>query len=77
VKRWKRAVIAGVLAGAALLSISPVASRAAIFIEEFESSSRASNRVSLVERVVYSLIQAERGARRAPLQEQASSQSQM
>ena len=48
---------------AGLLSVSPVGSRACLFLQEFEKSGKASGRVSLVERVVYSLVRAEQGAK--------------
>ena len=50
--------------GLVSISTSPVPSRACLFLQEFESSSKAGDRVSLIERVVYSLIQAnDRAAR--------------
>jgi hypothetical protein len=59
-KGWRGAILVATLAFGGLLSIStsPVPSRACLFLQEFESSSKAGDRVSLIERVVYSLIQA-------------------
>ena len=57
-KRWKELIITGVLASATVFSFSPAGSVAVRFVQEFESSAKAGDRVSLVERVVYSLIRA-------------------
>jgi hypothetical protein len=64
IKGWRGAMAVSTLAFAGLLSLSPVSSRACLFLQEFESSSKAGNRVSLIERVVYSLIQAKDRAER-------------
>ena len=57
-KGWRAAVAMAALACVGVLSVSPVPTKACLFLQEFESSSKAGDRVSLVERVVYSLIQA-------------------
>jgi hypothetical protein len=62
-KGWRGAVAIGTLAGVGLISVSPIGSKACLFVQQFESSSKASDRVSLVQRIVYSLIQAERGSK--------------
>jgi hypothetical protein len=68
-KGWRGAIAAGVLAFLGILSLSPVPSRACLFFQEFESSAKSSTRVSLAERVVYSLVQAND---RASLQEKSA-----
>jgi hypothetical protein len=60
---WKELLTIGTLAGVGLIAVSPAGSRASLFLQEFERSAKASGRVSLVERVVYSLIRAEREAK--------------
>jgi hypothetical protein len=64
-KGWRGAIAVAALAGIGFLSISPIPSRACLFLQEFESSSKAGGRVSLAERVVYSLIQANDRAERS------------
>jgi hypothetical protein len=54
----------GALAAIALFAVSPIPSRTCLFLQAFESSSKAGSQVSLVERVVYSLIQANERANR-------------
>jgi hypothetical protein len=61
-KGWRGAVALGILAVVGLISMSPVPSRACLFLQEFESSAKAGSRVSLMERVIYSLFRAERGS---------------
>ena len=56
---WRRAAATAALAAFGVAaSATPIPTRACLFLQEFESSSKAGGRVSLVERVVYSLIQA-------------------
>jgi hypothetical protein len=55
---WRGAAAAAALAGFLVAGVSPYSTRACLFLQEFENSSKAGGRVSLVERVVYSLIQA-------------------
>jgi hypothetical protein len=55
----RAACIAGTLCTIALLSSTPIPSRACVFVQKFEQSSKAGRHVSVWERVVYSLIQAQ------------------
>jgi hypothetical protein len=63
IKGWRGAAAVATLMCAGLLTVSPVGSRACLFMQEFENSAKASGRVSLVERVIYSLVRAEQGAK--------------
>jgi hypothetical protein len=65
VSTLRKAIATGVLVAIALLALSPIPARTCLFLQEFESSSSVGDQVSLVERVVYSLIQASERAERA------------
>jgi hypothetical protein len=65
--RWKGLLLVGCLTGAGMISTTPVPSRACVFFKEFQKSSKAGAHVSVWERVVYSLIEANnQTTRRAP-----------
>jgi hypothetical protein len=60
---WKSAAAVMVLGVAGATMTTPYPARAYVFLQEFERSSRGAKQVSLWERVVYSLIEAnDRGA---------------
>jgi hypothetical protein len=66
--RWKGWLLVSCLATAGAISTTPVPSRACVFLKEFQKSSKAAAHVSVWERVVYSLIEANNQTteRRAP-----------
>jgi hypothetical protein len=55
---WKGILMAGTLAMAAGISTTPFPVKACVFLHEFEKSSKSGDQVSVWERVVYSLIEA-------------------
>ena len=55
---WKRFLMAGTLAAVAGIGVTPFPSKACVFLQEFEKSSKSGAQVSIWERVVYSLIEA-------------------
>ena len=57
-KSWKGLVLAGGLAVMASVSSTSIPTKACVFLHEFKKSSKAGDRVSVWERVVYSLIEA-------------------
>jgi hypothetical protein len=65
---WKGFLLAGTLAIAAGISATPFPAKACVFLHEFEKSSKSGAHVSIWERVVYSLIEAnhQTSERRAP-----------
>ena len=69
VKSWKGLVLAGALAVMVGVSSTRVPAKACVFLHEFQKSSKAGDRVSIWERVVYSLIEANHRTedRRAPV----------
>jgi hypothetical protein len=54
---WKTSLAAGAFLFLGALASTSLPVKASIFLEGFESSSRAGNKVSVLERVYYSLIQ--------------------
>jgi len=59
VKRWKAALLAGSLAlSAVVVADTPLPGKASIFYHEFRKTSKSGARVSVWERVVYSLMEA-------------------
>ena len=68
-RNWKGLMIAGAFAAIAGVSSTQVPAKACVFLHQFNKSSKASDRVSIWERVVYSLIEAHHQTteRRAPV----------
>jgi len=57
-KRWKGALLAGGLMVALEISNTRLPERTCVFIHEFHKTSKSGSRVSVWERIVYSLIEA-------------------
>ena len=66
--------MAGTLAGVASVTTTPFPSKACVFLQEFEKSSKSEAQVSVWERIVYSLIEASQqtSEQRAPHSTNAS-----
>ena len=60
---WKALLAIAILGGSGAVMTTPIPARAYAFVQDFEKTSRTTEKVSFWERVVYSLIEAnDRGA---------------
>lgn len=67
-KGWRSMVVIALLGCTGALMTTPFPSQAYVFVRTLEKSSRNPGKVTIWERVVYSLIEASnRGAERAPI----------
>ncbi|MBC7928174.1 MAG: hypothetical protein H7039_21220 [Bryobacteraceae bacterium] len=56
--RWNSLTAGAILTATAFMMSTPLPSQAVVFVREFEKSGQGTARVSLQERVVYSLLEA-------------------